>query len=155
MNKKEILRKVNIALDMFYENNADLVSLKVNEKAISHKFACYLQELFKKYEVDCEYDKHGKYKKTLYGISECSKRHKTDSILPDIVVHKRVTDRFNLIVFEIKSKGDASPCDIKKLELMTAQTGEFKYEWGVFIKFEKTHKGCRIDLYAKGRKIEY
>jgi hypothetical protein len=152
--KNNILKKINIALDIFYNLDFKLIELNVQERAISHKFACYLQELFKNYDVDCEYDKHEEYTKKLDNISECSEEKKTNRILPDIIVHKRKIDDHNLAVFEIKSKQSASSCDIKKLELMTKQDGQFKYKFGFFIKFGKERKDCKIEVYINGEKQE-
>jgi hypothetical protein len=156
MDKEEIIRKVNLALDLFYESDSLLVNLKVNERAICHHFAIYLKLLFQDYNIDCEYDKHGDDFKKLENISECSERKKTDRILPDILVHKRCNDKNNLIILEIKSKSDADSCDIKKLELMTNSKGQFKYDFGVFIKFEKERKNINLRLFIEGEenKIE-
>jgi len=152
--KNNILKKINISLDIFYNSDFELIELNTQERAISHKLACYLQECFKNYDVDCEYDKHGEYIKKLDHISECSEEKKTNRILPDIIIHKRKFDDHNLAVFEIKSKKRAISCDIKKLELMTKQDGQFKYKFGFFIKFEKERKDCRIEVYINGEKQE-
>ncbi len=154
MNKEEILRKINLALDLFYENDSQIVNLKVNERAICHQFAIYLKYLFKNYDVDCEYDKHGDDFKKLENISECSERKKTDRILPDILVHKRGNDKNNLIIIEIKSKSDADSCDIKKLELMTNHKGQFKYNFGVFIEFKDTKENTKPKLFINGKEDE-
>jgi hypothetical protein len=151
MEEREVIRKVNLALDLFYEKDAYLLEINVHERSIAHKFSEYLQLLFPDYNVDCEYDKHGKYTKTLEGISECRREDATDRILPDIVIHERGNDKNNLIVFEIKSKSDPTPCDIKKLELLTKQTDDFRYYYGIFIKFNNQKDECGIMLFVDGK----
>lgn len=151
MEKDDFLKKVNLALDIFYENDLTLIDIEVNERAICHKFAIYLSELFRRFDVDCEYDKHGDDHKILENISECSEQKKTDRILPDILIHKRGNDKNNLAIFEVKSKSDANACDLKKLELMTNKNKEFKYNFGVFIKFETTREEVKQRLFIDGR----
>lgn len=154
LEPKELKKKVNLALDLFYENDSQLIEDKVQERAITHRFALYLEQLFKGYDIDCEYDKHGKLTKELEGISECSLERMTDRILPDILIHKRGNDSDNLVVFEIKSKTDANDCDIRKLELMTKKNGQFNYSFGVFIKFTENRKDCKIEWYINAQKYE-
>lgn len=145
--KEEIIKKLSLALHLFYAKDAHLIEINVHERSIAHKFAEYLQILFPEYNVDCEYDKHGYYTKELEGISECSSGRATDRILPDIIIHKRGNDENNLIVFEIKSKSGSNPCDIKKLELLTKKDGQFKYDFGFFIQFGNNPYTCKIILY--------
>ena len=150
MEKRDIIKKINLALDLFYEKDAHLIEINVHERSIAHKFAEYLQLLFPEYNVDCEYDKHGKYTKELEGIKECDEERKTNRILPDIIIHKRGHDRNNLVVFEVKSKSEATACDIKKLELMTAQGGGFRYGFGFFVQFGNKRTDCQIRLFING-----
>lgn len=151
MELKEVIDKVNEALDSFYARDAELVKLRVQERSIAHKFAEYLGPLFPNHDIDCEYDKHGKYKKELEHIEECSKEKATNLILPDIVIHKRGHDRDNLVVFEIKSKTKPTACDIMKLKLMTEKTGQFRYDFGYLVEFTPRRTDCRITLYINGK----
>jgi hypothetical protein len=151
MELKEVIDKVNEALDSFYARDAELVKLKVQERSIAHKFAEYLGPLFPNHDIDCEYDKHGKYKKELEHIKECSKEKATNLILPDIVIHKRGHDRDNLVVFEIKSKTKPTACDIMKLKLMTDKVGQFRYDFGFLVEFTSRRPDCRITPYINGK----
>jgi hypothetical protein len=154
MEKQEIIRKIDIALDLFYEKDKYLIEINVHERSIAHKFAEYLQLLFPDYNLDCEYDKHGKYTKELEGIRECDEDRKTNRILPDIVIHHRGHDRNNLVVFEIKSKSEATACDIKKLELLTKESGQFRYALGVFVLFGNERPECKLKLFINGMQSE-
>ena len=150
MQKKDIIKRVNLALDLFYEKDRYLLSINVNERSIAHKFSEYLQLLFADYNVDCEYDRHGQYVKELEGISECSTERQTDRILPDIIIHKRGHDKDNLIVFEIKCKAEATPCDLKKLELLTRRKGRFRYKFGIFVRFYNERSDCQLRFFKNG-----
>ncbi len=150
MKKQEIIRKINIALDLFYEKDKYLIEINVHERSIAHKFAEYLQLLFPDYNLDCEYDKHGEYTKELEDIQECDEDKKTNRILPDIVIHNRGRDTYNLVVFEIKSKSVATACDIKKLELLTKESGQFRYRFGVFVLFGDQRHECELKLFING-----
>jgi hypothetical protein len=150
MEKRDIIKKINLSLDLFYEKDAHLIEINVHERSIAHKFAEYLQLLFPDYNVDCEYDRHGKYTKKLERIKECDKDRTTNRILPDIIIHKRGHDRNNLVVFEVKSKSTATACDIKKLELLTKKLGEFGYDFGFFVQFGNERAGCELRLFING-----
>ena len=135
----EINRKINVAIGILFKNDAYLLVNDVHERSVSHKLAEYLQGQFPDWNVDCEYDKKGIEPKKLDGIRECSEEKKTERVLPDIIIHQRNSDR-NLLVLEIKTKNQESPCDIKKLELFTSGDGEYKYDFGLFIKFNGTNE---------------
>lgn len=154
MKKQEMIRKIDIALDLFYEKDKYLIEKNVHERSIAHKFAEYLQLLFPDYNLDCEYDKHGEYTKELEDIKECDEDKKTNRILPDILIHKRGHDRNNLVVFEIKSKSEATACDIKKLELLTKESGQFRYRLGVFVLFGDERPECKLKLFINGMQSE-
>lgn len=157
MDKEEIAKIINLALDFFYKTEKDLDISKIHERAICHRFAIVLEYFFPEYNLDCEYDRHGDDHKRL--DEEIKKYRKTenpsDRALPDIIVHRRKIDKNNLCVFEIKSKEDATEEDIKKLELMTKKEGEenkrFGYDFGIFIKFEQERNNVPpIRIFEKG-----
>jgi hypothetical protein len=150
MKKREIIRKINVALDLFYEKDKHLIEINVHERSIAHKFAEYLQLLFPDYNLDCEYDKRGKYTKKLEDIRQCAKERTTNRILPDIIIHERGYDRNNLVIFEIKSKSGATACDIKKLELLTKESGQFRYHFGFFVRFGSERAECELRLFING-----
>jgi len=145
---KEIKQRVNVAVGVLFKNDSFLLEKGVNERSVSHKLAEYLQEQFPDWNVDCEYDKKGDATKRLHGIDEC---RKSDSIIvyPDIIIHQRNKEN-NLLVIEIKTKSQDFICDIEKLKLFTSDI-DYKYNFGLFIKFNKTSKPF-LEWYAKGKK---
>jgi hypothetical protein len=130
----EIGRRVATCLGILFKADSDLLQNEVNERSISHKLAEYLQVQFPDWNVDCEYNRKGPYPKMLDGIKECSEQKKTDRIFPDVIIHRRNTAH-NLLVIEMKYSSD-DPCDLKKLELLTSDSGDFKYVLGLFLRLD-------------------
>jgi len=128
-----------------------------SERAIAHRLAYYLErELRRKsivrddarITVDCEYNRHldgskeHRIPRDLVRIVEKAKRtvtRATDdenyyvfSIAPDIVVHRRGTDKYNLLVVEVKktTNRECEKYDQLKLECFTG-TGAHGYAYKV------------------------
>jgi hypothetical protein len=139
--EKEIKEKVEIALGILLKNDAFLLEHDVNERSISHKLAEYLQQLFPDYHVDCEYNRHGISIKRL--PRACYNRTQ-EKVYPDVVVHFRGIDDFNMLVIEIKPNPVLDKCDKIKLELFTKKSGNYKYRYGLFMGFNGIHKPLKI-----------
>ena len=151
MKPGEFLTNMEIAIAETYRNDRDLIGLRVNERALAHRFALYMEPLFKGWNIDCEYNRYGDElgPKTLSGIEGCERRKETDWIVPDILIHKRRSkDKENLAVFEIKSESALDNCDRLKLKGMTSQSGRFKYEYGIGVEFR--NDSCRKILFTDG-----
>ena len=117
-----------------------MLEQQVHERSLAHKFAEYLQDEFQDWNVDYEYNRKGKTTKVLEGIRECDEQRKTNRIYPDVIVHHRNNKgkKGNLLVIEAKMENSENdPCDRKKLELLTLQTGDFKYCLGLSICFRQ------------------
>ena len=136
---EEIKKKVNIAIDLLFKNDSFILEINANERSISHKLAEYIQTQFPEWHIDCEYNRKVKETKRLEDIAECSEQRTTDRILPDIIVHHRSVDD-NELVIEIKPNKKNDPCDIEKLKLLTQKDGEYSYDFGLYIQFDKTKK---------------
>jgi hypothetical protein len=132
---EDVKRAVGISLGVLSKNDSFLLQNAVNERSVSHKLAEYLQSHFPDWNVDCEYDRKGlDNPKILDGIRECSERRRTDRVIPDIIIHRRNSDD-NLLVIEIADQAN-DPCDLKKLELFTSVRGQFRYRFGLFLRFD-------------------
>ena len=149
---EEINKKVILAIDIFFKNDAILLELDVNERTISYKIAEYLQTQFPEWHVDCEYNRKENDIKRLSKINECDEQRKSDRIYPDIIVHHRGIED-NLLVIEIKTNNQDDPCDRKKLELLTKKEGEYGYDWGVYIQFNGV-KSPKLVWYRDGEKYD-
>jgi hypothetical protein len=130
---------VEKAINRLISNDKDLLQNDVNERSITHRFACYLQELFHDHgwNVDCEYNKNHDQTKKLMGY-----RRKTvaindtqgTSVFPDIIVHRRMRDN-NLLVIEVKKSTNNEP-DKLDLEKLSAFKQELKYTYALFLRLE-------------------
>ncbi len=123
-----------MALELLLRLDAYLFETDVNERSISHKFVSYLQEEFKGWDVDCEYnrDHHDPKILNLPGISSLEVRPddvQAKTVYPDIIVHHRGTED-NLLVIEIKKANNPESIDFDMLELK-----EYKEQWDIFTHF--------------------
>jgi hypothetical protein len=151
MDEGNLLKKVDLALRVFYDNDSNLLEIDANERTVAHRFALYLEFLFEGRNVDCEYNRYGDElgPKTLPGIEHCNSRKETDWIIPDILIHTRKSrDKDNLAVFEIKVGKVMDLCDERKLSGMTKKDGRFKYDYGLFVCFYED--SYQINLFTNG-----
>lgn len=144
MDREEFLASVDRAIIRVYENDSELLDLKVSERAIAHRLAVYIEESedFENSDVDCEYNRYGNERmvKALEGIGDCEARKRSkdpqDWITPDILIHRRESeDKDNVAVFEIKTAKPLDDCDRKKLTGMTLKSGSFRYDFGLGLEF--------------------
>jgi hypothetical protein len=159
---EELKNKVKTAVRLFIENDGELLSLSggIHEQTISHRIAVYLECLFRRFHVDCEYNKHGvtgDNKKVVENITElkrgclcksCKKWCRENpiggtirdfsEIRPDIIIHKErgKANTGNILVIEIK-KVEECLFDEGKLKSLTDKNGDYKYDLGVFVYFSE------------------
>ena len=137
--------------DLLYPRNKDAKPRSsqwaaASERSIAHRLAFYLECELRRVgvitkggpiAVDCEYNRHLGALKAMKAKSELEKVVKEAgrkpiplsdedgwfvfSVAPDIVVHKRRSDEFNLMVIELKkaSNTESSEYDGLKLSLFT------------------------------------
>lgn len=117
--------------------DAFLLENDAHEQAITHKLAVHLQNEFRSYDVDCEYNRHLLNSK-LYYVEDG-----VNSGRPDIVIHKRGNDSRNLLVIEVKKQDrlmQIDSNDSKKLSAFTAPSSgdpnDYGYKHGLFIAFD-------------------
>ena len=98
-----VKQKVSLALEKLFKEDHYLLEEDANERSISHRLALYLQEMFPKWDVDCEYNRNLKEVKSLNMPSSCVSWDDTEArtVFPDIIVHHRGTNE-NLLVIEMK-----------------------------------------------------
>lgn len=149
-----IQRKVECSLNKLMEYDSFLLKENLNERTITHKLAEYLQQEFRDWNVDCEYNRDYKeyYKRIPNWNEECLRRLKNPknddtnsrTVFPDIIVHKR-DRRDNLIVIEAKKAASAKEreCDIGKLQMFI---NTLEYKFGFFIDFAVREK-CGYNIH--------
>ncbi len=146
--KEQVFEKIKIAIDCLLHIDAYLFEVDVNERSISHKLASYLQEGFKGWDVDCEYnrDHHDPKRLNLLNISSLEVRPdevQAKTVYPDIIVHHRGT-RENLLVIEIKktSNPESNDFDMLKLKEYKEQLG---YIYALFLRFKTGSDGIGVE----------
>ena len=113
-----------------------LLMIDVSERCIAARLAMYLQDYFRNYDVDVEYNRHGEDTKQLQDLvyeHDCYRdRDEGRAVLPDVIVHKRGVCDSNLLVIEMKKSGRV--CGIEKdrrrIQAFRAQLG---YEFGALV----------------------
>lgn len=122
------------ALARLRAHDDNLLSIGTNERAITHRLACYLQAALPAWDVDCEYNRDGREpKRAVLPLSRVATNElKARTVYPDIIVHKRGPLGPNLLVIELKvdAADDDREWDLRKLR---AYHDEFDYQHGVFI----------------------
>jgi hypothetical protein len=119
------------ATDRFLRRDEWLLEANVHERSITHKFAEHLQPLFEPWDVDCEYNRDGLDDAKSLPLDLWRQRirgNDSDSVFPDIIVHRRNTNQ-NLLVIEAKKIGANNvDQDMRKLRAyMTHQPLAYVY----------------------------
>ncbi len=133
------LNKVIAALRDFYAHEGFLFEKDIGERAVTHRFAVYLEKQFPGWSVDCNYDRLGE--RTLHlphGTIVSTDDHLGKSIYPDVVVHQREIPN-NLLTVEIRTAGNHTPLDHDqhKLRALTDVHVWFPYWIGVLLVLDK------------------
>ena len=135
----EVQKKIERALEVLQERDFFLLKNDVNERSITHKLAIYLENEFPDWDIDCEYNRNHEDIKRLNikrkNVMTDDTKGKT--VLPDIIIHKRNTDK-NFIAIEVKksSSSESRDLDIKKLKAFKSQLG-YKNAFYIEIKVEQ------------------
>ncbi|TCV46108.1 hypothetical protein [Agrobacterium tumefaciens] len=133
MTDDEIMGRFEEAVRLFLKDQAQLLELDVNERAVGATLAhLFVREMFPDHKVDAEYNRVGLdgTPKRLNLPPECGGDN--TPVYPDIVVHTRGDNEENLLVVEIKMMTNRQPreCDHVKLEAFRAQ---LHYRVGAFL----------------------
>lgn len=134
--REEIESKVKCALSMLLERDCYLLEKKANERSITHRLGIYLQEVFPKWDVDCEYNRDYHETKRLHLVYEGVEEHDTNgrTVYPDIIVHKRDT-KCNLLVIEVKKSSSQEPdCKDKRKLCAFKSDPDLRYSHSLFLK---------------------
>ena len=134
---KNLIELVEKALDKVYQEQKYLIENRVHERSIVFWFGIYFYELlknseFKDYDLDFEYNRNfDDVKRT---------KHSVNGIYPDIILHKRGSNKHNLLAIEFKtwwSDRDKFNKDIEKLQDLINSNGKYRYKHTLFVILEK------------------
>ncbi len=110
--------RVEMACREVEKNDATLLK-GISEWSVAHRLAHYLEKYFPDYHVDCEYNRMpGEASATYSQAGHVPKRlHGEKQARPDIIIHRREINTDNLLVLELKRKGQQGiAADTTKLE---------------------------------------
>jgi len=150
----EIRQKLEDSLQELFKRDITLLDDDVSERAIAHKLAEYLQLRFPLYHVDCEYNRNyqagGKSPKYIRLLNDSAGKIRNDakdlsdadlesvSTFPDIIVHMRRSNDWNILIIEIKKSSSKikEEFDIQKLKAFTSDGDEnhYNFKCGAFVK---------------------
>jgi hypothetical protein len=108
----EIDARLQRARTAFMRRDRHLLTANANERSMTHKFAEHLQNQFRIWSVDCEYNRDGDVPKQLRGRFGAvpPDDENAHTVFPDIIVHRRGRqlggERRNLVVIEAKKSGN-------------------------------------------------
>ena len=126
-----ILESIRIACELLLEEDWDLFTHEVHERTLTQNLARHLEEFFKDFSVDCEYNRDGNDPKE---IPQNDPENPTKKVIPDIIIHKRGCNDHNLVVIEAKK--DANDCNMEKDRVKLLGIREtLKYHRAFFINF--------------------
>jgi hypothetical protein len=155
--KNRLIKLLQIAVDECYQHDLFLIQQKGTEQACVARIFYYLQSEintndefteFKGLNLDSEYNKHK-------DISKKVMPEYPNGIRPDILLHKRGSDDFNLLAAEFKTWDNSNyKNDINKLKVLTDQMGEYNYKLGVFVKLGKTKSQMKKTIIINGKQSD-
>lgn len=139
-----IIDGVNIQnlLDEFVIEQNLLLQNDASEQAISHHLAIKFSQSFLSWNTDCEYNRSMDIvKRLIYAVSPTGEACERN-VVPDIIIHRRMTND-NLLAVEIKksTNRDSSFKDLSKLIAFREQLG---YQHTLFIRFLTGVSDARI-----------
>lgn len=136
--KDEIERILRSCLKKLRKLDKQLLDINVNERTITHKLAEYLQQNFPEFNVDCEYNRFEDLIKKLELPKDKINWNDTEakSVFPDIIVHKRGTQEYNLLVIEIKKSSNINLSDFDQMKLHIFRQEPYNYTFGLFLRID-------------------
>ena len=133
---EDIKKLVNASLEKFYKNDRDLIEMSNEEDMISEQ--CMVFHI-------------GSYMKNNRNMNDPKMMRSDRKIIPDLVIHRRRSNRNNLLVIEFKKKNAETydkENDRNKLMYLTDQKEDFKYNFGLFVELG-SHE-VYVEVYQEG-----
>ena len=159
MNTEDAKTILKRALLMLLNNDLKTFGKNIGERPIMCRIAHYMVGEGAEKDgltVDCDYNRHGDIlKKYLWPPkAESIEGAKLKRFFPDIVLHMRRDNSQNILVCEIKKKGDGrgSTDDHKRLSILTKQEGgNFCYDLGAFIEVDQASRTVKVRYFTCGK----
>jgi hypothetical protein len=148
-NLYEVRDAVSRALANLQHDDADLFRLGVSERALVGALRGHLERELQGWHIDVEYNRHGNAPKYLRAYRALLSEAGLDApdrdypITPDLVVHVRGTDKFNLLAMEVKKISNRQDRQYDHLKLQALRE-ELRYRYTVMIEFDDVRDPGRI-----------
>ena len=139
-----LINDINIEelLSEFVAEQHELFENDASEQSISHQMAMKLAARFPDWHVDCEYNRDGNdVKKLMYALRDNGPVN-SRNVVPDIIVHKRMTTN-NLLAIEVKKSTNVEN-SFKDLAKLNAFKGQLHYQHTLFVRFLAGSDGTGI-----------
>jgi hypothetical protein len=149
-NEGKIRQRLDSAIAVFLANDAHLLRVRTSERSMCHKLAEAIQQVFRSWHVDCEYNRDGKLPKELPKIGY----DEDHSVFPDIIVHRRGIPE-NLLVIEAKCT-DSSIARINEDKAkLNLYLRELNYHYAALVTFDVgTKPGISYELQSANKANE-
>jgi hypothetical protein len=122
-NPTEVIEALDTVFREFKAHDLQLLTLDVDERAITHRIAKYLEQIYTDWHIDCEYNRRKNGQKELPGVGK---------VRPDIIIHHRYLPE-NFLVLEVKKGLRDMRKDRKKLIEFTKPEGMYHYHFGILL----------------------
>jgi len=114
----------------------------VSERGIVFRLGIYFEKYLYNYKFFHGYNLDAEYNRNMYDVKTLSVLGIVKAVCPDLIIHQRGNNNFNLIVIEVKTwwnncEKDIS-YDIEKLEKFISLNEIYKYEYGLSLIFKQT-----------------
>jgi hypothetical protein len=132
---REIKRRVELALSVFRECEAEIIARNPSERSLTHRLAVHLESSFPGWNVDCEFNRIGTIPKKVHMYAPSlvgTASEEAITVFPDIIVHRRGEAGPNLLVIEAKKATSQIGDEFDKLKL-TAYKRDLAYKYAAFI----------------------
>jgi hypothetical protein len=150
-SNEQIIQAVQASLKRLVTDDEYLLTVDVNERSLSHRFAIYLQEqvtLWKEgWNVDCEYNRDIEggedYSKKLdFSADDLRHFHPSEedehasTVFPDVIVHRRGkagSSGGNLIVIEMKKTSSRDDGSFDRTRKLPGYLSQLDYRYAAFV----------------------
>ncbi len=158
-NLDQIEEKVRLCLRRLYSEDAALFERNggkgVCERCLVFRLAMYLQEAFREFFVDCDYNSAVENGRDLHGKPIPDRDGTTTKRFVDIIVHRRSpVGQSDFVCFEVKKWNSKRPNEMAKdqnnLRVLTSQYG---YQYGFHLILGRTLQETRWTLFERGEVI--
>ncbi|MCA0352401.1 MAG: hypothetical protein LCH85_10430 [Chloroflexi bacterium] len=130
-SKRIIEYRLDSALLHLIDTDRYLLDENLHERTIVHKFASYLQFMFRSWHVDVEYNNNMGDTKRLNNY--LGKRR---PVFPDIIIHRRGNNDNNLLAIEAKALQNPSQKSIARDRIkLQGYKEQLDYHYACFILF--------------------